>query len=229
METGYDARRDMYLKAPLEPWDCPNAPAAKLLYARIRRADDGTLKLDSFSGVDLDYLRWLEDQQLVGFGTGGAIHMLDDPAAKTGKNYPGAPEGDKRAAIGKQLRGRVTSLLLAALLNFKRGRTLTQRNGTDLARHGGLALPARLVCQEVNKLKAKRSDLDEYRYLHVDTCARILRDWCRAGILIEAEPPRAIRSGRRWITLPRVYDLTSLPVAAGFGPAGEPPGLAAAA
>jgi hypothetical protein len=201
----------MYLKNPLEPWDLPNAPSAKMLYAKIMRADDGTLTLDDFSSVDLDYLRWLEGEQLVGIGTEGTVHMLDDPDAKTGRKYPGAPEGDKRAAVGKQLRDRAMPLILAALLNFKRGRTLTNLRGADLRKSGGMALPARLVCQEANKLKAKRSDLDEYRYLHVATCARLLRDMCEAGALEEIEPPKAIRSGRKWITLPRVYNLDTLP------------------
>jgi len=220
VETGYDLRHDTFLKAPLEPWTCPQASKAMILYGTIRTLDDGKLTLDDFNGVDLDHLRYMHDEQLIEFGLTGTIHMLDDPDGKSGRSYPGSGMADKRAAVGKQLRDRADSIVLAAILNLARRRTVSKipaRMLADLVVSTGLKSPVRLICQEANAIKRHRRDLDECRFLSVDTCSRVLKRLRMAEVIEEAEPPRSIRACRQWIGVPRVYRTDNLPGIAVFG------------
>ena len=203
VETGFDVRLNTYRTLPLEPWD---QPAAQPVYARIRRAD--TITVDDFTPLDLEHLRWLEGQQLIGIDPDGTVLMLDDPEGKKSRRYPGAGIPDKQAAIGKQLRDLADPFVLAAFSNLSRGKPVSRIPAKVLAElivHNGIKVPARLICQEANALMRKRRDLDEYKFLSVDTCARVLKRLREAGDLTEVEKPRAVRTNRQWIAIPRVY------------------------
>lgn len=211
VETGWDIRTGLDYGNPLEAWTCSNAPAARLMYQRIALAEDGTYSLADFtSDADLEHLDYMKDERLISFGASGAIHMLSDPdAADNSSRYPGAPMPDHKASVGRQLRQHGRELVLAAIWRIRHDRAYSKIHADERAQidreNGAVGLPIRLVCGEANAGKARMRSLDGHRYLSVDTCGRILRELLAAGLLEEQEPPRAIRTGRRWIMRGRTF------------------------
>lgn len=208
LETGYDTRRDVFLTAPLEPWTCVT-PGSMRLYSQLMRGSDGA-SLSDYDGADLEVLHWLREEELVAFGEQGQVHALSDAEQGPRRIYPGAPVGDKKARVGRQLRDVGRTLVFAAFVNIARRKTrkrisTAKRNSMD--KPHGLCVAAYDLAREANAIKAKRRELDEYRYLSVDTCRRIIRDLLKSGVLSEAEPPRPIRIKRSWHTVPRVFEV----------------------
>lgn len=207
LETGYDTRRDVFMKAPLEPWTCPTTGGARL-YATIMRGDDGATTVDSYSGDEISALEWMRFEQLIAIGEHGQVHALGDAQPAARRSHPGAQVSDKKAGIGQQLRHRGPWLVLAAFANIVRRRPRKRMNAGKRAamdRPHGISIAAYDLCAEANAIKHKRRDLDGYRYLSVNTVRRIIRDLLKCGLLTEAEPPKAIRVQRSWRTIPRVF------------------------
>jgi hypothetical protein len=210
IETGYDARSGRFLRAPLEPWTCDNAPAAMLLYQQVMAAPDASLNVWDFRGADLRHLEYLEAEQLVMADTRGWISMLGDPDRPTPRRrYPGAPVTDKRASVGRQLRGRAKELVLSALIRLRKGTSLLKLSRSqrrEMSSSQGVPLGARWITWEANLVKQHlRPDLSEHRYLSIDTCGRWLRRLAALGLVLVVEPARRYRAGRRWQCKPAVY------------------------
>lgn len=214
IETGFDVRTGDVLKAPLEPWLCPDYPGAIRTYGKIMRAPDGTFTVADLQEDELGHLDYMQAEQLVTLGPGGSVHALGDRAV-TKVRYPGAPKPDKKYGGGgsRQLRGRATSLVLAAISN------LAREKGEHV-----LALPAREVCAVANALKQKRPDLDGYSYLSMDGCYRALKKLRMAGVITMVLPSLRKREGRSWTATAAVYEVP-VPGSVRAGPGGSP-GLA---
>jgi hypothetical protein len=222
-ETGYDIRAGRFLRAPLEPWTCDAPAEAMRLYGEIMAAPDGTRTAADYPAPRQRYhLAWMQAEQLITTGPGGSIHALGDRTARQ-PAYPGAPRPDRPYGGGgpRQLRDLGRGLVLAAYWNITCGQPLVTVRRAGMLRSGGVALSASAVCAEVNAIKARRRDLDGYRYMSTETCRRILAGLLRSGDLSEVEPPSRIRAGRTWVTLPRVYEL---PAGAAEFPPARPPG-----
>lgn len=207
LETGYDTRRDVFLKTPLEPWTCPTTGGARL-YATIMRGDDGATTLDDYSGDQITALEWMRYEQLIAVGDGGQVHALGDAQPAVRRSHPGAPVSDRKAAVGRQLRHRGPWLVLAAFANIVRRhprKRISAGKRAAMDRPHGISIAAYDLCAEANAIKHKRRDLDGYRYLSVSTVRRIIRDLLQCGLLTETEPPRVIRVQRSWRTIPRVF------------------------
>jgi hypothetical protein len=156
----------------------------------------------------------LEDEELVAFGTDGAIYPLSDPDSIKQRRYPGAPVVDKKAAVGRQLRGHAADLVIAAIRRLRDGRSMLKLGRRDKAalrrRHsqGGVPLAARIICWEANLLKQhQRADLAEHRFLSIDVCRRVLRNLVATGALIELQEMERFRANRQWRCNPAVYAL----------------------
>jgi hypothetical protein len=222
-------------KTPAEPWLCTDPSGAMRLYAQIMEVPDGGYRLaDADSPHQLEQLAYMADEQLITIGPGGSVHVLGDRKGAGQARYPGAPEPDKDRGGGghKSLGMKARDLVLSAWANItRRGRLAFVRQSSQL-RDGGIAVSTREICAEANRIKAKyRRDLDEYRYLSTETCRRIISGYTDSkgrrhkGLLedhqlSELVPPRCIRAGRTWMTLPRVYELP--PGAAGWPAAAAP-------
>lgn len=194
---------------PLEPWTSPQPPVGQLVYSKIMHGEDGADLLSAYEGVKLEEVRWLAGVELVTI-EGDRIIPLSDAEAAERRAYPGAPVSDKHARTGRYLRSHARGLIMAAYANWCRGRTLarSQRGrGEAMLKCGGIAITAYDLCAEANRIKARRGDLGEHRFLSVDSCRRVIRELLDAGWLTEIEPPKAIRVDRSWRTLPRVLEI----------------------
>lgn len=214
IETGYDIRHDLFLKAPLEPWTSPVPVAGMRAYSDLMRGRPGADLLESWSGERLAELEWMRDEQLVTI-TEDRLRVvpLSDEAPRDNRKYPGAPVVDALARIGRQLRGHARGIIGAAFANACIRRTRKRGKQPGRLTAAGIQLAARELCEEANRIKARRPDLDEYRYLSVDTCRRVIRELLADGLLTEAEPPRAVREGRSWKTIPRTFEVPPQPCA----------------
>lgn len=222
VETGWDTARNRRRSTPLEPWTCP-VRMGDLMYANLMRDPDGAHNVAEFSGDGLIVLRWMREEQLASIGEDGAIHMLSDSRPPKGRAYPGAPckdsckkvngahtcaaQGWKCAGLGAQLRDHLKGLVRVALLNMSLGRSARPvrrlRSGL-LRRSDGLTITAAQVAKEANAIKAKRRDLDGYRWVSLSRVREVIRELIAGGAVEEIEPPRAVRRERSWRTIPRV-------------------------
>lgn len=208
IESGYDIRRHAFLAAPLEPWTCP-VNAGGRMYAEIMLGDPGATTLGDYSGDRLAALEWMRGEELVMVDDDGRIQPLSDGAPRDRRAYPGALVSDAKAKIGRQLRHRAVGLVLAAFVNITRRCTVARispHKRRHMERHNGIAITAYDLAREANAIKAKRRDLDEFRYLSLSRCRDIVRELVKTGQLAEAEPPKAVRRDRSWFTLPRVFE-----------------------
>jgi hypothetical protein len=204
IETGFDEQTQTYRAAPLEPWTGPKG--SQRIYQRVMFADPRPV--GDYAGADLAALEWMRGEGLAGVDDDGFVRPLSDSRPAERRAYPGAPGGDKRAKLGKTLRGLGRGLVLAAYANLQRHQPVSKIGRRKLAlaeRRGGMSLSAYDIATEANAIKAKRDDLDEYRYLSVSTVRAIVKELLADGALIEAEPPKALRAQRTWRTLPRVF------------------------
>ena len=210
IETGYDIRHDLFLKAPLEPWTSPHPVVGQRAYSDLMRARPGADLLESWSGERLAELEWMRNEQLVTISEDRLrVLPLSDQSARDGRKYPGAPVPDELAGYGRQLRDRADELIVQAVENLCAGKSAGRRPRRlppGLIVSDGARLTAARICEEANLIKAARPDLDEFRYLGVETTRRRIRDLLRAGLLTELEPPRAVREGRSWKTLARKFE-----------------------
>jgi hypothetical protein len=203
IETGFDERTQSY-RMPLEPWTGPKD--SQRLYQRVMFTEP--LRVADYAGADLPRLEWLRDEGLAGVDDDGFVRPLSDSRPAGRRAYPGAKVGDKKAGIGKYLRGLGRGLVLAAMANLMRHMPVSKIGRRKLAfadRRGGMSLSGYDVTTESNAIKSKSPDLDEYRYLSVSTVRTILKELLADGTLAEAEPPKAVRIQRSWRTLPRIF------------------------
>lgn len=204
IETGFDPKTQTYRTAPLEPWTGPKG--SQRLYQRIMFAD--AAQVGEFRAADMAAIEWLRDEGLAGVDDDGFLRPLSDSRPTVRRAYPGAPVGDKKAKIGSTLRQLGRGLVLAAMANLMRHQPVSKIARRKLAfadRKHGMSLSAYDITTEANAIKAKRGDLDEYRYLSVSTVRAIVKELLADGVLIEAEPPKALRARRTWRTLPRIF------------------------
>lgn len=219
VETGREHPVTHEILPPLEPWTCPDHTGAIRTYAQIMRAPHGSYRLADFDAGQLGHLAYMADEQLITIGPGGTVHALGDRTGGDQRKYPGAPVGDEQAKVGRTLRGRARELVMTAWRNITYGvPQLITRRPSQL-RSGGVALTVREICAEANAIRCRRPDLDGYRYLHIETCRRVIAGLLADGTLCELEPPSRTRAGRTWITIPRVYEL---PRDAAEWPVGRP-------
>lgn len=225
LETGFDTRAGRFLAAPLEPWTGP--PGSMELYARIMRGQ-APATLPEYGGADLICLEYLVSEELVtvarpSAGQPHALMALSDGRAAVGRKYPGAPVGDRQAAIGRQLRGNLEEMVTSAVLWTSEGKAL-QRGRLRLARPRGRAgdgegvpITGAQITAQVNAEKARRRDLDGYRFASVsrvqDILRKVLKKLAELFQVEEVAAPRAVRENRSWRTLARrVRRLTADPV-----------------
>jgi hypothetical protein len=220
IETGYDWRNDFY-DWSLEPWTCPgDADETKDVYREIMLADDAVTSIGDYSGDRLAVVSWLREEDLISVGDHGEIHALSDARAKGQRSYPGAPCTDARAKIGHNLMDHARGLILAALFNLSRGRTVRRsrkRAGHAAETGDGLRLSAAQVCAEANAIKSRRADLDDCRFLSLSRCRELIRALVNAEVIEQVEPPRAVRRDRSWRTIPRVIRRLTADVAEQLG------------
>lgn len=203
IETGYDIRRDLFLKAPLEPWLCDYPIVAMRAYARIMRDEPGARDLASYdTPAELDAIAYIRDEQLIGTDR-NKIVPLSDARPRDQRKFPGAPVPDGLAGYGKRLGPLADELIMEAFARYCAGGARLPP-GALLA--SGVRLVARQFAAEANAIKASRPELDVYRYLSVATCQRHVRDLIEAGRLKELEPPRPVRQGRSWVTIARLFE-----------------------
>lgn len=208
LETGYDSRRDLFLAEPLEPWTCEYPAPAKRAYTDLMRGVPGTDLLENWDGVALDALPWMRDEELVTISEDRLrVVPLSDEAARVTRRYPGALVIDTLARYGRQLRDQASGLVMAAFVNICAGKSRKRGRKPGIRTASGIRLAARELCAEANRIKARRPDLDGYRYLSVDTCRRVIRGLLGAGLLTELEAPRAVRERRSWKTVPRLFEV----------------------
>jgi hypothetical protein len=207
IETGRKHPKTGEILPPIEPWTCPDHTGAIRTYAQIMRAPDGSLTLAGFDGGQLEHVAYMAGEQLITLGPGGTIHALGDRKAGSNRKYPGAPVTDEQAKIGRTLRAKARDLVLTAWRNITCGTPQVILRRPSQLRSGGVALTAREICTEANAVKSRRPDLDGYRYLHAETCRRVISELLADGTLTELEPPVRTRAGRTWITIPRVFEL----------------------
>jgi hypothetical protein len=204
IETGI--MRDGTIRSPLEAWTCPG-PRSKTMgvYFRIMRAEPGSFQVSDFKGRELAAVHWMSDQRLIGTDEALRIHPLSDAAAPGRRSYPGAPVSDRRAKVGIYLRGSAVGLVAAALFNHSAGQ-LRRKTGRRAALIGadGMRATVALICAEANRIKSKRADLAEHRYLSLTRCAEIIRSLIGMGWLEELSATRFIRQERSWRTVVRV-------------------------
>lgn len=204
IETGFDEKTQTYRTAPLEPWTGPKG--SQRLYQRVMFAEPATV--GEYNANELKSIEWMRDEGLAGVDDDGFVRPLSDSRPAERRAYPGAPGGDKRARIGRQLREHGRGLVLAAMANLFRHQPVSKIGRRKLAladRKNGMSLSAYDITTEANAIKSKRSDLDEFRYLSVSTVRAIVKELLADGVLVEAEPPKAVRAQRTWRTLPRVF------------------------
>lgn len=192
--------RDGVQREPLEPWTCP-VNGGKALYQRIVLADDGAYSIGDFTGWQITALHWMGEVQLISADEDGRLHALSDAEHSGGRAYPGAVCNDKKASVGRYLRSFARGLVLAALFRLSAAR---KRRKAKLVGEDGIQVTAAVVCAEANRIKRKRADLAEYRYLSVTRCQEIIRDLVESGVLDQIAPPKAVRQDRSWRTLPRI-------------------------
>lgn len=192
---------------PLEPWSCP-VPCGMLAYAEIMLAkDDGAYQLADFTGDRLTALQWMRDEELVSISDDGRIRALSDAGFSDARAYPGAPCSDKRASVGRQLRDKAGGLILAAIMNLSSGKTVRRtrkRRTGQLVGDDGIRITGAQVCTEANRIKSRRPDLGEFRYLSLGTCRQLIRALVDMEVIEEIEPPHAVRQRRSWRMIPRV-------------------------
>lgn len=209
LETGFDTRVNRFLAAPLEPWTGP--PGSMELYARIMRGQASSIMAD-YGGTDLISLEYLFDEELAtGTRDGPDLPMrivaLSDARAPEGRKYEGAPVPDAQAGIGRQLRGHLVALVMAALVNLCSGRTVRRRRrkrGGLLELADGTQVTGAQVTAEANAIKARTPALAGYRWAGTSRVRQVIRDLVGLGIVEEIRSPKAVRERRSWRTLPRI-------------------------
>lgn len=204
IETGFDDRTGTYRTAPLEPWTGPKG--AMRLYQQVMFGEPR--QVGDYTGNEQAAVGWMRDEGLAGVDDDGLVRPLSDSRAPGRRAYPGAPGGDKKAKVGRQLRELGHGLVLAAVANLQRHQPVGKVSRRKLAladRKHGMSLSAYDITTEANAVKAKRADLAGYRYLSVSTVRAVLKKLLADGTLTEAEPPKAIRMHRTWRTFPRVF------------------------
>jgi hypothetical protein len=206
IETGIG--RDGKIWSPLEPWTCPVNGGTRL-YREIMFAAAPPL-IDGFTGEKLTAVRWMHDVQLVTIAEDGQVLPLSDERGKKTRSYPGAPVTDKRAGIGRYLKGHGRNLVLAALCNLAAGKQVRRGRGraTAVERGDGIEITAERVCKEANAIKAKRGDLGEHRFLSLSACRQLIRDLLTDAVIEELRSPKPVRQNRSWRTLPRIISKT---------------------
>lgn len=220
IETGRRHPETGKLLPPLEPWTCPVPMTGMLAYARIIKGSDGADQLSSYAGDRLRALNWMRQEQLVRVENGRVLPLSDMDRAER-RTYPGALISDEEVKRTRScyLGERGEGLIMAAVLNL-RNRDTPRR---ALHTRGGLALACYQIAEEVNRIISTRLELDGFRYMSVETCRRMIKGYdgperkdgtrkhypglIERGMLTELEPPKAVRKGRTWHTLPRVLGL----------------------
>lgn len=205
IETGIG--RDGVTRKPLEPWSCP-VRGGMNVYGRIMHAEPGEYRLADLTRTQLLAVAWLREQQLASVGEAGEILPLSDARAPESRAYPGAPLSDAqvKARYSRYLRDLGRGLVLAAIANLSAGRSV-RRSRKARKREltaDGLAITAAEVCSEANRIRSRRPDLAEFRYLSLSACRQLIRDLIGDGVLDELAPPTPARRRRSWMTLPRV-------------------------
>lgn len=214
IETGI--MRDGTIGKPLEPWTAPGSYLDSMyLYGRIMNAEPGAYRLSDFEGQQVDVIRWMRDQELASIGEDGEILPLSDAERAKNRMYPGAPMPDDkvRSRFSRYLGGKAQGLVLAAISNLCAGRSVrrsrkVKKRETLMA--DGVALTTAEICAEANRIRTKRADLAEYRYLSLSRCREIITGrrgtpgLIEDGTLDELAPPMPTRRGRTWVTIPRV-------------------------
>lgn len=205
IETGIG--RDGVTRRPLEPWSCP-VKGSMTIYGRIMHAEPGEFRLADLKGKQLLAVAWLREQQLASIGDAGEILPLSDARPPRSRAYPGAPITDEqvRRRYSRYLRDLGRGLVLAAIANLSAGRSV-RRSRKPRKREltaDGLAITAAEVCAEANRIRSKRPDLAEFRYLSLSACRQLINDLIGTGVLDELAPPTPARRRRSWMTLPRV-------------------------
>lgn len=219
IEMGFNWLTGQMLPAPLEPWTGP--AGSERIYNQLMRR--GPSRLQDYSGPDLAVIEWLTDEELAAIVPGDdgmRIVPLSDGKASEQRKYPGAPVSDERAKIGRQLRGNLEGIVLSALFNLSSGRTVRRgrRRTGGLHAADGIPITGAQVAAEANAIKARRRDLDEYRWASLSRVREIIRKLIRGGLIEEVRPPRPVREKRSWRTMARVIRrMVSVP--------GEPPPL----
>lgn len=211
IETGYDIRRDLFLKAPLEPWLCDYPAIAMRAYADIMNEVPGADVIANWNDkARLDALLYLRSEQLVMVSEDRLrVVPLSDARPAERRKYPGAPVDDDHAKIGKYLGGILDDLIIEAHRNLSTGQSAQRRPrrlrpGALLS--AGIRLTAHEICEEVNAIKARRRDLDSFRWAGTDITRKRIKSLIDERKLIELEPPHAVREGRSWKTIGRVFE-----------------------
>lgn len=206
IETGYDIRHDHFLSEPLEEWTCPDKNLGKIAYKDLMTGGR-EFRIDDLDPRDLAIWQWALAEELATVTEDGLIIPLSDASPPSVRSYPGAPVPDQRAGIGKQLREQAAGLMLAAFANLCRGVSVVRaraRRRKGRITGDGIMLSAAVLAAEANAIKARREDLDGYRYLSLSTCRRLIRALISAGVLDEISSPKATRRRRSWAMRPRI-------------------------
>jgi hypothetical protein len=206
IETGYDIRHDHFLAEPLEEWTCPDKNLGKIAYKDLM-VWGREFRLDGLDPRDREIWTWALNEQLAAVDQHGVIVPLSDAAPPSVRSYPGAPAPDQRAGVGRQLREQAVGLMLAAFANLSRGMSVVRskaRRKRGKITGDGIMLTAAALASEANAIKARRTDLEGYRYLSLSTCRRLIRFLIGAGVLDEISSPKPTRRRRSWAMRPRV-------------------------
>lgn len=220
IETGYDIRRDVFLKAPLEPWLCDYPIVAMRAYADIMNEVPGADIIANWNDkARLDALLYLRSEQLVMVSDDRLkVLPLSDARPRDRRQYPGSPLSDELSKAGKYLGSHADDLIIESLKRWSAGRPGRGhhlRPGALTA--AGIQLPAHDICEVANEIKARDPSLAGFRFLSVTLTRKRIPKLLEAGVLTELAPPRPVREGRSWKTIPRM--LARLVTAADSSPA----------
>lgn len=203
IETGREHPVTGAILPPMEPWTCADPNGAIRLYAQIIRAPDGTFTLADFATpAKLDKIRYMQAEKLIVIEDGDTIVPLGDAIGEPGRTYPGAPVPDEWNERKKQLRTLADELIRDAYHELCAELDPRHDHGP-----GQIAITNRDIAYRANRIKGRLRALDEYRYLSVETVRRRIAGLLERGEMTELEPPRRVREGRTWKTLPRVYEI----------------------
>lgn len=226
IETGIAL--DGGVRIPLEPWDCPVKGGVKLYWQVMFRE----VRIEDLTGDQLAAAEWMQKVQLTAVSERGTLEPLSDARREDRRSYPGAPCSDRKAAIGRYLRGFAVGLVQAALANLSSGRTVHRMGRGQMSRierGDGIRITAAMVCKEANAIKAKRKDLRDYRWVSLSLVRELLKDMIRGGVVDELHGVKAVRRNRSWATLPRIIRKFSANLDRYGRPAAPPPPLLEAA
>lgn len=204
IETGYDVRYEQFLGAPLEPWTGPRGSMQR--YGELMRGE-APVMLRDWQGPGLDFLAWARDEELIAISGDGEVQALSDAKGRDQRKYPGAAVPDQAAGVGRRLGDKAVELMRLAWLNISRGRLTGRRSRSRrsaAALSSELQVPVSQVVAEANAIKARRRDLDEYRFLSLSRGYEVNRLLLDLHVIEEVLPPRHVRRERSWRTLPRV-------------------------